>query len=214
VLDVSEKAASHPAGQAAITTITGWDDEVYRRIAGYRTPILDRTLRPLTKAANNSVLWFTIAAATAALGGVRGRRAALAGVTAIGIASGTVNQVFKRLAPRGRPDREGAAVPQQRHVPMPESTSFPSGHSASAFAFATAASSELPALAPLLFPLAAAVAYSRTYVGVHHPSDVVVGSAFGVFAGGLGRYAADRVSDRVAKIGAGRPDCGATGSAD
>ncbi len=211
MIDLSEKAASHASGQAAITTITTWDDKVYRRIAGYHTPILDRTLRPLTRAANNSVLWFTIAAATAALGGPRGRRAALAGVTAIGIASGTVNQVFKRLAPRRRPDREGAAVPPQRHVPMPESTSFPSGHSASAIAFATAASSELPALAPVLFPLAAAVAYSRTYVGVHHPSDVVVGAGFGLFAGALGRYAADRVSGQTWKLLAGRPSSRTTG---
>lgn len=192
-------------GQVAIASIKEWDDKVYRRIAGYRTPVLDRTLRPLTRAADKSVLWFGIAAATALLGGQQGRRAALAGVTSIGIASGTVNQVFKRIAPRHRPDREGAEVPTQRHVPMPESTSFPSGHSASAFAFATAMSSELPALAPILFPLAAAVAYSRTYVGVHHPSDVVVGASFGVVAGAVGRFAADRVARRVAMVRAGRP---------
>lgn len=202
--DVTEKAAAHPLGQVAIATVSEWDEKVYRRIAGYHSPLLDRTLRPLTKAADNSVLWFGIAAATAVLGGPQGRRAALAGVTSIGIASGSVNQVFKRLAPRHRPDRLGASVPSQRHVPMPESTSFPSGHSASAFAFATAMSSELPALAPALFPIAAAVAYSRTYVGVHHPSDVVVGSAIGIGAGAIGRLVADRVARVVSRTAGDR----------
>ena len=48
-----------------------------------------------------------------------------------------------------------------RLVPMPESTSFPSGHSASAFAFAEAVSSVIPALGVPLRLAAATVAYSR-----------------------------------------------------
>jgi undecaprenyl-diphosphatase len=66
---------------------------------------------------------------------------------------------------------------------MPRSRSFPSGHSASAFAFATAASKELPPLAPVLVPLAGAVAYSRVHAGVHYPSDVAAGAAGGVICG-------------------------------
>jgi undecaprenyl-diphosphatase len=66
---------------------------------------------------------------------------------------------------------------------MPASTSFPSGHSASGFAFATAVGSELPWLAlPLRF-LAAAVAYSRVHTGVHYPADAVVGSIVGAGTG-------------------------------
>jgi undecaprenyl-diphosphatase len=66
---------------------------------------------------------------------------------------------------------------------MPTSTSFPSGHSASAFAFATAVGSEVPALAVPLRALAAAVAYSRVHTGVHYPGDVVVGSLVGTTIG-------------------------------
>jgi membrane-associated phospholipid phosphatase len=66
---------------------------------------------------------------------------------------------------------------------MPHSSSFPSGHSAAAFAFATGACIELPVLAVPLAPLAGAVAYSRVHTGVHYPSDVAVGVGIGVGSG-------------------------------
>jgi undecaprenyl-diphosphatase len=64
-------------------------------------------------------------------------------------------------------------------VRMPESPSFPSGHSASAFAFAVASSSAMPALAAPLRLLAASVAYSRVHTGVHYPGDVIAGALIG-----------------------------------
>ncbi len=80
---------------------------------------------------------------------------------------------------------------------MPASRSFPSGHSASAFAFATAVGHELPLLAlPLRF-LAAAVAYSRVHTGVHYPGDVVAGSIVGA---GLGQTVT-RLTGRAARRG-------------
>jgi undecaprenyl-diphosphatase len=62
---------------------------------------------------------------------------------------------------------------------MPDSTSFPSGHAASAFAFAFAISRETPRLAVPIWLLAGAVAHSRVHTGVHYPSDVVIGSILG-----------------------------------
>jgi undecaprenyl-diphosphatase len=62
---------------------------------------------------------------------------------------------------------------------MPGSTSFPSGHSASAFAFASAVGRDLPGLALGLNFLAAAVAYSRVHTGVHYPGDTIVGAVIG-----------------------------------
>jgi len=66
---------------------------------------------------------------------------------------------------------------------MPASTSFPSGHSASGFAFAAGAAEAMPQLGIPLRALAAAVAYSRVHSGVHYPGDVVVGSLIGMAVG-------------------------------
>jgi membrane-associated phospholipid phosphatase len=159
------------------------DRAVYRAIASTPTPSLDEPLRRLSLAANGSRLWLGIAAAIALVGGRPGRRAAVRGVLAIGATSATVNLGAKVLADRVRPDRDGSGVPSSRHVPMPASTSFPSGHSASGFAFATAVGRELPVLALPLGFLAGAVAYSRVHTGVHFPGDAVAGSIIGAASG-------------------------------
>jgi membrane-associated phospholipid phosphatase len=65
-------------------------------------------------------------------------------------------------------------------VAVPRSHSFPSGHTATAFAGATALSFFFPRAAPAFFVLAAAIGYSRLYVGVHFPLDVLGGAAIGV----------------------------------
>jgi undecaprenyl-diphosphatase len=65
-------------------------------------------------------------------------------------------------------------------VPTPHTGSFPSGHSATAFACATVIAWASPRLAVPAFVLAALVAWSRVYVGVHWPLDVLGGAALGV----------------------------------
>ena len=90
-----------------------------------------------------------------------------------------VNLVLKPLGRRRRPDRDLHRVPIARQVEMPRSTSFPSGHSASAFAFVTGVAAASPAAGIPLSALAALVAYSRVHTGVHYPVDAVVGSVTG-----------------------------------
>jgi undecaprenyl-diphosphatase len=70
-------------------------------------------------------------------------------------------------------------VPVVRHVPMPTSRSFPSGHAASAFAFAGGVGRALPADGIPMHLLAGAVAYSRVHTGVHFPGDVMLGAVLG-----------------------------------
>lgn len=159
------------------------DEAVYSAIADTPTPTLDEPIRRLSDAANFSKLWFAVAAGLAAVGGTRGRKAAAMGLTCIGATSLVVNQGLKRLTPRSRPDREGEEVPEDRRVRMPGSTSFPSGHSASAFAFATGVAAVIPFLSTPLDFLAGAVAYSRVHTGVHYPGDVIVGSLVGASIG-------------------------------
>ena len=64
-------------------------------------------------------------------------------------------------------------------VAVPHSHSFPSGHAATSFAAATVLSALVPRGAPFFFLLAAAIAYSRLYVGVHYPLDIVGGAVIG-----------------------------------
>jgi membrane-associated phospholipid phosphatase len=177
----------------ALRELGAVDLAVYQAVADTPTPELDAPVRRLSNAANYSRLWLGVAAAIAVLGGRRGRRAALEGVLAIGVTSATVNLGIKPLAQRRRPDRAGSAMFAARHVPMPESTSFPSGHAASAFAFAYAVGRHLPGLAVPIRLLAGAVAYSRVHTGVHYPGDVVIGSIVGAGTAATVAAACDRI---------------------
>jgi undecaprenyl-diphosphatase len=166
---------------ATVREATALDHAVYGAIAGSATPTLDRGLVALTRAADHSKLWFACAGVLAVAGGPRGRRAAGRGLASIAVASGGVNLGVKLLSRRKRPDR--VDVPEARQVRMPLSTSFPSGHAASAFAFATAAGHGMVAFDLPLRVLATAVAYSRVHTGVHYPGDVLVGALIGGAAG-------------------------------
>jgi membrane-associated phospholipid phosphatase len=162
----------------ALRELGAVDRAVYQAVARTPTAGLDGPFRRLSRAADHSRLWLAVAAAAALLGGARGRRAALEGVASIAVTSATVNLGLKRVHRRRRPERVDNPWPA-RHVVMPASTSFPSGHAASAFAFAYAVGRHLPGLGVPIRLLAAGVAYSRVHTGVHYPGDVVVGSIVG-----------------------------------
>ncbi len=146
---------------------------------------IDHALRILTKAADHGRLWMAVAA-VGALSGRRTRRGAIRGLASLGAASFMSNVVLKPLFGRRRPDPLRTSI-ARRIGTAPWTSSFPSGHSASAAAFATGAALEVPWAAPLLVPLAAAVGYSRVHVGVHYRSDVWAGAAVGVSLALVGR---------------------------
>ena len=181
----------------ALRELGAVDQAIYSAVASTPTPSLDEPLRRLSNAANNSRLWLAIAALLAVAGGRTGRRAAARGTMAIGVTSALVNLGVKPLWSRQRPDRAGAGVPEQRDVRMPDSTSFPSGHAASGFAFASAIGREQPWLGLALRFLAGAVAYSRVHTGVHYPGDAAVGALIGA---GTGQAVAD-LMDRLPPAG-------------
>jgi undecaprenyl-diphosphatase len=188
-------AGSHPmsagtsasiAEVAAVQDGHGWwhelnllDDAGYAAIAATPTPVLDRVFRRLSRAADHGKLWLGAATALAIAGGPRGRRAAVNGLAALAVSSAVVNLALKPLGRRRRPDRTGHRVPTARQVPMPTSTSFPSGHAASAAAFATGVATAFPEAGIPLSSAAVLVAYSRVHTGVHYPVDVIAGSVTG-----------------------------------
>jgi membrane-associated phospholipid phosphatase len=159
------------------------DRAAYRTVADMHTEPLDRPLRRVSDFADFSKPWFLIAGALALFGGSPGRRAAVTGVAALGLNSLLVNQSIKLISERRRPDRTEHSVPRSRWVRMPGSNSFPSGHSASAAAFAVSVGDVLPAFRVPLRAAAAIVAFSRVYTGVHYPADIVAGAAVGALVG-------------------------------
>jgi membrane-associated phospholipid phosphatase len=187
---------------AALRELGAVDRAVYEAVARTPTAALDGPVRRLSTAADHSRLWLATAAVIALLGGWRGRRAALEGVLSIGVASATVNLGAKSLHRRRRPHRVAVLSPA-RQVPMPASTSFPSGHAASAFAFAYAVGRHLPELAVPVRLLAAGVGYSRVHTGVHYPGDVVIGSVTGAGTAAMVAGVFDRVATQ--RSGACRP---------
>jgi membrane-associated phospholipid phosphatase len=175
------------ATRAAPPPLQAWREEtdrldvaVYAAIAATPTPAMDVALRRLSRAANHSRLWLGCAALLSAVGGRRGRAAAANGLASIALTSPAVNLVLKPLGDRRRPDRQTYAVPLTRQVAMPGSTSWPSGHAASAFAFATGVGAAWPAAGVPLSVVASLVAYSRVHTGVHYPSDAIAGTVSGV----------------------------------
>ena len=149
-------------------------------------------MRGLSRAADHSKLWFAVAAGLALLGGPSGRLAARRGLVSLGIGSAFANLVAKPLSARRRPARREVEELARRHVQMPRSSSFPSGHAASAFAFSTGAASAQPTLSAPLRILATLVGYSRVHTGVHYPADVLAGAFIGVSAAELVVHLLDR----------------------
>jgi membrane-associated phospholipid phosphatase len=189
------EAAQGPASRwaEALRELGAVDRAVYQAVARTPTDALDGPVRRLSDAADYSRMWLGIAAAVALLGGRRGRRAALEGVVAVGVTSATVNLGLKSIHQRRRPDRADRDLAPARQVRMPDSFSFPSGHAASAFAFAYAVGRHLPGLAVPIRLLAAGVAYSRVHTGVHYPGDVLVGSVIGAGTAAMVAAVRDRL---------------------
>lgn len=166
-----------PAGSRTLQRLDAIDLALYRRAARVDAPRLDAVLPRLTRAADHGMLWLGIAGLLAVSGG--GRRAALRGVLSLAAASATANVPAKLSARRTRPELH--PVPFARHLRrQPTTSSFPSGHSASAAAFAVGVAMERPLVAAPIAVLAAGVAYGRVHTGVHYPGDVLAGVALGV----------------------------------
>lgn len=177
------------------------DARLFERAARWRWPGAERVLPRLSRSANHGVLWGAVAVALAASRTPRARRAAVRGLASLAVASATVNTLGKRSVRRARPVLD--PVPLGRRLRrQPVTTSFPSGHAASAAAFATGVALESPAWGAAVAPLAFSVAASRVYTGVHFPSDVLAGAALGAGAAFLVRRL---VPARAATVPTARP---------
>jgi len=150
-------------------------------------PRVDRAMYALSQAGNHSLLWHSINAVDALVGGEAGRRRALRRSLILGCEQAVVNGPVKAMFRRGRP---GHVTDHPHDLRTPRTSSFPSGHASAGACAATLLSADL-GWSPVWFTLAGAVAWSRVHVGAHHPSDVaagfVAGRSFSRLAGALWR---------------------------
>ncbi|MGY5882465.1 phosphatase PAP2 family protein [Modestobacter lacusdianchii] len=164
-------------GRRSTLSPLSWDAALLDRVGRLPTTRVDRWLRRLSTAADHGKLWLLLAGALGLWRG-RSRRAAVRGAGSLVVSSALVNAVLKRSFSRVRP--ELAVISGDRALRrVPHTSSFPSGHSASAAAFATGVALESPVTGALIAPLALGVGYSRVHVGVHYPGDVLAGMAVG-----------------------------------
>ena len=177
--------------EAAAARIGQADRDLFKRVAAWHAPVLDHTLPVLSNAANYSRIWLTVAGLLAAAGGRRERRAAVEGLVAVAATSAVANVAVKTLASRKRPV---ARVPEARRLTQPDSSSFPSGHTASAAAFSSAVDRRLPGLRLPINVLAATVGFSSFQEVSFNPAAVAAGWLLGKGIAAL----VVRISTRIA----------------
>jgi membrane-associated phospholipid phosphatase len=153
---------------------------LYRRVRSLaHTPQTVRWVRRYSQLGEHGAVWLALGLAGAAVDRPR-RRRWLRATACVGGAY-LISTSIKIAIGRRRP-----VVEDLPHLmATPTGLSFPSSHSTSSFAAAQAFGRLLPRL-PLL-GAAAAMAFSRLYLGVHYPSDVAAGAALGTAIGSLGR---------------------------
>lgn len=153
------------------------DVSLFQWINGHHAPPLDLVMKALSYGTELFALWWAVILVLLFLG-KRFRRTAAALAVTLVVQGAIVDGAMKHVARRERPYK---AVEEARQMGVPwGGYSFPSGHASSCFAAATVLSSAFPAAAPLLFLFAVTVAYSRVYLGMHYPSDVLTGAVIGI----------------------------------
>ena len=169
------------------------DTDLQRLVVEHRVGVLNPLFEGLSLVGSFGIVWLVLAVV---LAGFSLRRPWLLLRVAIAILlAEMVSGLLKAELARDRPP---VAHPDpEALVRVPVTHSFPSGHATVSFACATVLALAVPRLAWPLFALAALVAFSRVYVGVHYPADVLAGAILGVGLGILVRVAG-RLLRRVA----------------
>jgi len=160
---------------AALVGVLGFDRHLERWIVHHRVGPLDHVFVFLTRIGSWGAVWLALALVLAA---VTRRPLVFVLAAAADLAADALAGLLKDVIPRARPPH---VYPHPAPlVSDPHSHSFPSGHAATSFACATVLALRFPRAAAGFYVLAAAIAFSRVYVGVHWPTDVIAGAALGI----------------------------------
>ncbi|MEU7552823.1 phosphatase PAP2 family protein [Streptomyces sp. NPDC044571] len=169
------------------------DQGLTRSAASWEGTLARRVLPAVEESAEHTKLWLAAAALLAAAGGLRGRRAAAAGLAGMWTAQ-AVGGAVKHLGERRRPPKE--LIPNDQVEDRPDTSSFPSGHTVAAVGFTASVASAWPAAAVPCAVLTAAVALQRVHSGAHYPSDVAAGAVIGCAGSSLARHLLARARRR------------------
>lgn len=151
------------------------DVRIFRAAYTLRRGPLTPVLRIFTLLGTAGALWGAIAAVAFVLGGFRIPDLLVPWAAVAG--SWILAEASKYLFDRARPHDSDLGIAPL--VKTPSSSSFPSGHSATAAAGAVSLSVVYPYLTPVFALCGLAVMSSRIYLGVHYPSDVLAGAGIG-----------------------------------
>lgn len=169
----------------SLTDLRKADLRLTRRMASWDSAWARQALPALESSAERTKLWWGAAAVLATAGGGRGRRAAVAGLAGMGVAELLANAVCKQLYERCRPPAD--LIPHEDVHDRPDSSSFPSGHTAAGVGFSAAVAGVWPVMGALGAVPAALVAVERVHSGAHYPTDVAAGAAVGLASAWLVR---------------------------
>lgn len=157
--------------------IQGWDERTILRIVAQRGLSLTKFMK-LISSLGDGYLWSVLAVFFYAFTDVS-LLWLFTGITAFAVEL-ICYKIIKQSTTRQRPFRR---IPSIQNLVIPQDEfSFPSGHTAAATVAAFLFGIAVPALMPIFFSLAVLIGLSRMYLGVHYPSDILMGFALGSFS--------------------------------
>ena len=165
--------------------------------ANMRNPTLDLLMPAITALGNSGLIWLLLAGVL--LLTPKHRRTGAAVLAGLVLEIICCNMVLKPLVARVRPCDVNTAV--QLLIARPDDFSFPSGHTGASFAAAAALFADRNRLWIPSLILALLIAFSRLYLYVHYPTDILAGAAIGMMAGWAGRQAVDILWKRKRRLG-------------
>lgn len=169
---------------SALSALKAFDINLFMQINhGLHNPFFDWLMPAISKAGQGGLLWVGLGLVLIVIGRPDTKKAALLMLTALVAGYLAGDEVLKQIIQRPRPFETIAGV--NLLVAPPGSYSFPSGHATAAFASSLVLARKIPALFLPVLILACVMAFSRVYVGVHYPLDVLAGSILGATCAAL-----------------------------